>query len=154
MLAVQPQVALRVAGVDLQFADHVAFLDLRTPLHARRRERGRVPRGRPLDADDRVLAATRLQSPGALDALFARYPVSAVLHLAGVKAVGESVALPLYYHEVNVAGTLTLAQAMHAAGVRTLVFSSSATVYGALAGDPELANMPAGSSLWTFALPK
>ena len=72
----------------------------------------------------------------ALDALFARYPVSAVLHLAGVKAVGESVARPLYYHEVNVAGTLTLAQAMHAAGVRTLVFSSSATVYGAPARMP------------------
>lgn len=72
----------------------------------------------------------------ALDALFARYPVSAVLHLAGVKAVGESVARPLYYHEVNVAGTLTLAQAMHAADVRTLVFSSSATVYGAPARMP------------------
>ncbi|MEN9986696.1 MAG: hypothetical protein RI925_2198 [Pseudomonadota bacterium] len=67
----------------------------------------------------------------ALDALFARYPVSAVLHLAGVKAVGESVRQPLHYYEVNVSGSLSLLQAMDAAGVHTLVFSSSATVYGA-----------------------
>jgi UDP-glucose 4-epimerase len=53
-----------------------------------------------------------------------------VLHLAGVKAVGESVADPLRYFDNNVGGTITLLNAMRAAGVAKLVFSSSATVYG------------------------
>ncbi|GAB2724923.1 UDP-glucose 4-epimerase GalE [Halomonas garicola] len=66
----------------------------------------------------------------ALDALFADHAISDVLHFAGLKAVGESVAEPLRYYETNVAGTLTLCQAMAAAGVYRLVFSSSATVYG------------------------
>ncbi|MDN6315773.1 MAG: UDP-glucose 4-epimerase GalE, partial [Halomonas sp.] len=65
-----------------------------------------------------------------LDALFAEHAISDVLHFAGLKAVGESVAEPLRYYENNVAGTLTLCQAMAAAGVFRLVFSSSATVYG------------------------
>jgi UDP-glucose 4-epimerase len=55
---------------------------------------------------------------------------SAVVHLAGLKAVGESVADPLAYYDNNLSGTLTLLRAMRATGVRTLVFSSSATVYG------------------------
>lgn len=65
-----------------------------------------------------------------LDALFSEHAISDVLHFAGLKAVGESVAEPLRYYENNVAGTLTLCQAMAAAGVYRLVFSSSATVYG------------------------
>jgi len=65
-----------------------------------------------------------------LDALFAEHAISDVLHFAGLKAVGESMAEPLRYYENNVAGTLTLCQAMAAAGVFRLVFSSSATVYG------------------------
>jgi UDP-glucose 4-epimerase len=59
--------------------------------------------------------------------------VDAVVHFAGLKAVGESVAEPLRYYTVNVAGTASLLRAMAAAGVRDLVFSSSCTVYG----DPE-----------------
>ena len=55
---------------------------------------------------------------------------TAVIHIAGLKAVGESVQNPLAYYDNNVAGTLSLLQAMAACGVRTLVFSSSATVYG------------------------
>lgn len=54
----------------------------------------------------------------------------AVIHFAGLKAVGDSVRDPLTYYEHNVVGSLSLLQAMKAAGVRTLVFSSSATVYG------------------------
>lgn len=54
----------------------------------------------------------------------------AVIHFAGLKAVGESVAQPLAYYRNNVVGTLNLLEAMDARGVRTLVFSSSATVYG------------------------
>src|SRR5690554_497173 len=65
-----------------------------------------------------------------LDRLFAEQNISAVLHFAGLKAVGESVEQPLRYYENNVAGSVALCQAMAAAGVFTLVFSSSATVYG------------------------
>lgn len=71
-----------------------------------------------------------IRDRAALDAVFAAHEVSAVVHFAGLKAVGESVALPLHYYDNNVAGTLNLLQAMSAAGVRRLVFSSSATVYG------------------------
>ena len=56
--------------------------------------------------------------------------VDAVIHFAGLKAVGESVAKPIDYHANNVQGTVSLLEAMQSAGVKTLVFSSSATVYG------------------------
>lgn len=65
-----------------------------------------------------------------LDRILAQYPVHAVLHFAGLKAVGESVVQPLNYYNNNVSGTVTLCQAMAKAQVFTLVFSSSATVYG------------------------
>lgn len=58
------------------------------------------------------------------------WPCDAVIHFAGKKAVGESVAKPLLYYDHNVVGTLRLLEAMRATGVRRLVFSSSATVYG------------------------
>lgn len=60
----------------------------------------------------------------------------AVIHFAGFKAVGESVEKPLMYYRNNIAGTLNLLQAMDRIGLRTLVFSSSATVYGASADVP------------------
>lgn len=66
----------------------------------------------------------------ALAGVFARYPVDAVIHFAALKAVGESCAQPLRYFENNISGTIGLLQAMQAAGVDKLVFSSSATVYG------------------------
>lgn len=65
----------------------------------------------------------------ALKRLF-RHPIKAVIHFAGLKAVGESVVKPLEYYNNNVAGTLLLLAAMRHHGVRSLVFSSSATVYG------------------------
>ncbi len=65
-----------------------------------------------------------------LDAVFSRHTVRAVLHFAGLKAVGESVAMPLEYYDCNVSGSLVLLEAMAKAGVKNLVFSSSATVYG------------------------
>ena len=65
-----------------------------------------------------------------LDAVFERWPIEAVVHFAALKAVGESVAEPLRYYANNVGGLMTLAAAMQAHGCRTLVFSSSATVYG------------------------
>jgi UDP-glucose 4-epimerase len=65
-----------------------------------------------------------------LDRLLRHQPISAVVHFAGLKAVGESVEQPLRYYENNVGGTVNLLQAMEAAGLKTIVFSSSATVYG------------------------
>lgn len=66
-----------------------------------------------------------------LDAVFAAHAdIASVIHFAGLKAVGESVAQPLRYYDNNVVGTLRLLEAMTAAGVHRLVFSSSATVYG------------------------
>lgn len=65
-----------------------------------------------------------------VDKLFNRYHFQAVIHFAGLKAVGESVAHPLDYYANNVAGSLTLFEAMDRAGIKALVFSSSATVYG------------------------
>jgi len=71
-----------------------------------------------------------IRDRGALDAAFAAHRFDAVIHFAGLKAVGESVAQPLRYYDNNVHGSVQLFEAMAAAGVKTLVFSSSATVYG------------------------
>ncbi len=65
-----------------------------------------------------------------LDDLFARNKIDAVIHFAGLKAVGESVEIPLEYYQNNITGTLTLLESMKGADVKHLVFSSSATVYG------------------------
>jgi UDP-glucose 4-epimerase len=65
-----------------------------------------------------------------LERVFNDYPIDAVVHCAGLKAVGESVREPLRYFETNVSGSVNLCQAMADAGVHTLLFSSSATVYG------------------------
>ncbi len=72
------------------------------------------------DIRDRVL----------LDEVFAKYKIKSVVHFAGLKAVGESVQQPLRYYDNNVNGSLVLFEAMTAANVNTIVFSSSATVYG------------------------
>ncbi|HEX8595283.1 MAG TPA: UDP-glucose 4-epimerase GalE [Pseudomonas sp.] len=71
-----------------------------------------------------------IRNRGTLDAVFSAYSIDAVIHCAGLKAVGESVREPLRYYDTNVGGSVTLCQAMADAGVFTLVFSSSATVYG------------------------
>jgi UDP-glucose 4-epimerase len=74
-----------------------------------------------------------VRDTGALTAVLRDEGVEAVVHFAGLKAVGESVAQPLRYYSVNVGGAASLLQAMDDADVRRLVFSSSCTVYG----DPE-----------------
>ncbi|MGB3068601.1 MAG: UDP-glucose 4-epimerase GalE [Ottowia sp.] len=79
-----------------------------------------------------------IRDVSALENVFSGPRVDAVIHFAGLKAVGESVAKPMLYYDNNVAGTLTLLQAMQRAGVNTLVFSSSATVYG----DPAPEDLP------------
>lgn len=65
-----------------------------------------------------------------LDSLFQTHNITSVIHFAGLKAVGESVAKPLEYYDNNVAGTINLLQAMQRHAVKSIVFSSSATVYG------------------------
>ena len=65
-----------------------------------------------------------------LDKVFEKYNIDSVIHFAGLKAVGESCQKPLLYYENNISGTVTLCQAMAAHGVKKIVFSSSATVYG------------------------
>lgn len=77
-----------------------------------------------------VFRRTDIRDEGALHDIMMAHDVGAVVHLAGLKAVGESVAQPLLYYDNNVNGTLRLISAMRRADVRTLVFSSSATVYG------------------------
>lgn len=65
-----------------------------------------------------------------LENIFEKEDIEAVIHFAGLKAVGESVAKPLMYYENNVGGTVTLVDVMQKHGVKKIVFSSSATVYG------------------------
>ena len=66
----------------------------------------------------------------ALEAIFEKEHIDAVLHFAGLKAVGESVSKPLWYYHNNITGTVLLCETMQKYGVKNLVFSSSATVYG------------------------
>lgn len=95
------------------------------------------------NATPKVLARVRALSNGAvteytgdvrdaamLDRVMDEFRPDAVVHFAGLKAVGESAQKPLEYYDVNVGGTLALLQAMDRAGCRRIIFSSSATVYG------------------------
>lgn len=66
----------------------------------------------------------------ALDKIFCENDIESVIHFAGLKAVGESVEIPLAYYHTNITGTLMLCQVMKAHDVKKIVFSSSATVYG------------------------
>ncbi|MBN2692505.1 MAG: UDP-glucose 4-epimerase GalE, partial [Burkholderiaceae bacterium] len=77
-----------------------------------------------------------------LDTVFAQYKIDAVIHFAGLKAVGESVEKPLMYYDNNVGGTVTLLEAMQRAKVGNIIFSSSATVYGDPASVPIREDFP------------
>ncbi len=81
-----------------------------------------------------------------LEDIFSSHTINAVMHFAGLKAVGESVARPLDYYDNNVAGTINLLGAMEEAGVRTFIFSSSATVYGDPASVPIKEDFPTGAT--------
>ncbi|UTT68789.1 UDP-glucose 4-epimerase GalE [Arthrobacter sp. DNA4] len=83
-----------------------------------------------------------LLDASAVASVFSGASFDAVIHFAGLKAVGESVADPLRYYRTNVVGTLNLLDGMNAAGVRRLVFSSSATVYGASEDVPLPESLP------------
>jgi UDP-glucose 4-epimerase len=84
-----------------------------------------------------------VRSASALDAIFQEHTIEGVIHFAGLKAVGESVAQPVRYFDNNVGSTLALLQAMDRANVRRIVFSSSATVYG----DPQQVPITESSKL-------
>jgi UDP-glucose 4-epimerase len=126
--------------VELMQAGHeVLVLDNLCNSHAAVLERiARIAGKRP----DFVQADVR--DSGALGDCFARRRFDAVIHFAGLKAVGESVEKPLEYYDNNVQGALSLSRAMAAAGVGTLVFSSSATVYGNAAPMPLREDAPLG----------
>ena len=81
----------------------------------------------------------------ALDDLFAKYSIDAVIHFAALKAVGESSQRPLQYYETNVYGSLCLLKAMEKARVNHFVYSSSATVYGEMNPSPYVETMELGS---------
>ncbi|MBD1576605.1 MULTISPECIES: UDP-glucose 4-epimerase GalE [Vibrio] len=81
-----------------------------------------------------------------LDKVFSQYDIESVIHFAGLKAVGESVAMPLEYYDTNVNGSYVLTAAMRDAGVKSLVFSSSATVYGDPASVPILESFPTSAT--------
>jgi UDP-glucose 4-epimerase len=78
----------------------------------------------------------------AVEAVFAKEKIHAVIHFAGLKAVGESVSIPLKYYHNNITGTINLCEAMKKFGVKKLVFSSSATVYGMNNVSPLTEDMP------------
>ena len=85
-----------------------------------------------------------IRDRAALEALFSRESFDACIHFAGLKAVGESVAKPWEYYENNIGGTLTLIDVMRKHGVKNIIFSSSATVYGDPAVVPITEDCPKG----------
>ncbi len=81
----------------------------------------------------------------ALREIFRKEKIEAVIHFAGLKAVGESVQIPLAYYENNISGTVVLCQVMEEFSVKKIVFSSSATVYGMSETMPLTEDMPLGA---------
>lgn len=78
----------------------------------------------------------------AMTRIFSEHEINAVIHSAGLKAVGESVEMPLEYYSNNISGTITLLKVMRSFGCRRMVFSSSATVYGLNNPSPCTEDMP------------
>ena len=128
--------------VELMAAGHDVFvIDNRSNSKASVLDRvqritGRRPEFRQTDIRDRP----------ALRQLFASRRFDAVVHFAGLKAVGESVSKPLEYYDNNVAGSVALFECMGEAGLRSVVFSSSATVYGEPATVPIREDFPLSAS--------
>jgi UDP-glucose 4-epimerase len=120
-------VALAAAGYTPLILDNLGNSDVRV-IDRLARIIGTAPDFIEGDVRDRAL----------LDAIFRDRQIGGAIHFAGLKAVGDSVADPITYYDNNVNGTLVLAAAMQAAGVRKLIFSSSATVYG----DPDRSPIP------------
>ncbi|WP_353392699.1 UDP-glucose 4-epimerase GalE [Brucella sp. NBRC 14130] len=124
-------VQLIEAGYDVVIVDNFANSHPEA-LHRIEKITGRAPRREAGDIRDRIF----------LEQVIRQNKCTAVIHFAGLKAVGESTEKPLFYYDCNVVGTLRLLQAMEATGIKTLVFSSSATVYGEPQKLPILENEP------------
>ncbi|MDU2734371.1 MAG: UDP-glucose 4-epimerase GalE [Mixta calida] len=86
--------------------------------------------------------------------IFTSHAISAVIHFAGLKAVGESTRKPLEYYENNVSGTVVLLEEMRNAGIYNFIFSSSATVYGANAPVPYVETTPIGGTTSPYGTSK
>ena len=129
-------VELIKAGYDIVVADNL--------VNSSEESLRRVERivGRPVP-----FVKAELCDPAQVERLFADYPgIDSVIHFAGLKAVGESVAKPLEYYTNNLVNTLVLLNAMRAHGVKNFVFSSSATVYGDPATVPIREDFPTGGT--------
>ena len=128
-------VELLEAGYDLVVVDNLS--------NSQREALQRVERitGRPV-----VFFQADVRDREGLREILTAHPVEAVVHFAGLKAVGESVDDPLRYYDNNVAGTLSLCEAMSAVGVKRIVFSSSATVYGDPHTVPIREDFPTGAA--------
>jgi len=87
-----------------------------------------------------------IRDKAALDKIFVANEIDAVIHFAGLKAVGESVQIPLEYYENNINGTLVLCDCMRRHSCKTMVFSSSATVYGMNNPSPFKEDMPTSAT--------
>jgi UDP-glucose 4-epimerase len=112
-------VELAAAGYDVVIADDLSNSEIGAVEGVRRITRKNIPFEQ-VDCNDRV----------AMSALLDKYTIDAVIHFAAFKAVGESVAEPLKYYSNNIGSFVTLLELMREKGVRNVVFSSSATVYG------------------------
>ncbi|MFW8590338.1 UDP-glucose 4-epimerase GalE [Glaciecola sp. 2405UD65-10] len=95
-----------------------------------------------------------IRDEACLSGIFSKYNIDSVIHFAGLKAVGESVALPLKYYENNVYGTLNLCKVMAANKVKNIVFSSSATVYGDPVELPLHEKLPTGTPTNPYGMSK
>ena len=91
-----------------------------------------------------VFVEADVRDEAALEAIFTEHKIDAVINFAGLKAVGESVRMPLEYYDNNIQGTIVLCRVMRKFGCKNIIFSSSATVYGDPAFVPITEDCPAG----------
>ena len=105
-----------------------------------------MPRLKEITGKDITFYQGDIRDRAMLQKIFAEHKIETVMHFAGLKAVGESVAEPMKYYDNNVSGSLILAEEMAKAGVFSIVFSSSATVYGDPSRTPITEDMPVGGT--------
>jgi UDP-glucose 4-epimerase len=105
-----------------------------------------IKRIKELTGKDFKFYQSDLLDRNAVDRVFSENKIDAVIHFAGLKAVGESVKIPLHYYHNNISGTLILCEVMEKYGVRKIVFSSSATVYGMPDTVPISEDFPLGAT--------
>ena len=105
-----------------------------------------LPRLKEITGKDITFYQGDIRDRAMLQKIFAEHQIKTVMHFAGLKAVGESNALPIKYYDCNVSGSLILAEEMAKAGVFSMVFSSSATVYGNPVRTPITEDMPVGGT--------